>query len=334
MSHRSRPRHSAALIESDAEEERTIWTAIQSTLRVLCDVNAQAEEVAGQIMQLETALKEKEDETNQNPTVEQITKLEDLYREGVRLAEEEHRILKEEGIIDNVEVLMALRDAPVRSSLPPISKHSKASSRPKRKLGELAVEIPRRPASPLTPGISSRLKSASGNLTGRSASIPIKLEAGTTPTMPMSEHGKTDPNMIARLSVGSVIVYRLKPMKSGDPEGMLCKILSVRGEGARRFLKFQDTEGEGGKPGRIYDQRYSPQTHVIIPPPDVDIERLPHYAEGEFVLGIYPNSNCFYEAKVTEPSNGPTYNLIFEGETDGNIEIKVDRRFIIEMLKK
>ena len=55
------------------------------------------------------------------PKVTEIDELAALYREGVRLAEEEEKILKEEpnDVIKNIEILAALRSAsetePVRA---------------------------------------------------------------------------------------------------------------------------------------------------------------------------------------------------------------------------
>lgn len=161
-----------------------------------------------------------------------MSALEALYREGLKLSEEEQKILNEEpnDVIKNVGILTALRNAsesdPPRN--PPMAK-SRTQKRQKVEAAESVADSPGPSPSVLIP--SSRLKGSSV----RSASVPsvtakegkdvaIKSEDGV-------EGGKgTLLDRVAKLTVGAEVAY--KPSKEGD--WIQCTIISISGEGNKR----------------------------------------------------------------------------------------------------
>lgn len=171
----------------------------------------------------------------------QIAVLESLYRELLKLSEEEQKILNEEpnDVIKNVGILTALRTA---SESDPSRNAPMQKSRGINKRQKLAPDG--QPKSDLdgtadSPGPSpSVVISGSGRVKGssiRSASVvsatgkdakevSIKTEDGV-------EGGKgTLPENRAKLTVGAEVAY--KPSKEGD--WIQCTIISISGEGNKK----------------------------------------------------------------------------------------------------
>lgn len=171
------------------------------------------------------------------PTVAQMSALEALYREGLKLSEEEQKVLNEEpnDVIKNVGLLTALRTASESDSsrIPPhqkgrVTKRQRLEA-PQKADGDGAAESPG--PSPSVVISASRLKGSSV----RSASVAsvtakdgkeavIKTEDGV-------EGGKgTLPENRTKLTVGAEVAYL--PSKDGD--WIQCTIISVSGEGKKK----------------------------------------------------------------------------------------------------
>ncbi len=161
-----------------------------------------------------------------------MSALEALYREGLKLSEEEQKILDEEpnDVIKNVGILTALRNAsesdPPRN--PPIGK----SRNPKRSKGEPVEGAAESPGpSPSVIIQSSRLKGSSV----RSGSVPSVTGKDGKEAAIKSEDGVegakgTVSERVGKLAVGAEVAY--KPSKEGD--WIQCTIVSISGEGNKK----------------------------------------------------------------------------------------------------
>ncbi len=166
-----------------------------------------------------------------------MAQLEGHYREGLKLSEEEQKILNEEpnDVIKNVGILTALRNAsesdPSRNA--PMQK-ARVNKR-QRVLDGQKIDIDGTAESPgPSPSVvipASRLKASSvrsgsvASATGKEAKeATIKAEEG-------AEGAKgTSPEHRAKLTVGAEVAY--KPNKEGD--WIQCTIISISGEGNKK----------------------------------------------------------------------------------------------------
>jgi SAGA-associated factor 29 len=185
--------------------------------------------------------------------------LQALYRDGVKLAEQEQAILKDEpnSVIPNLGILTALRAASESDTTraAPVSSASFKSRNPKRKVDDTptnsATETPIQPSNPLstsvaTPGGHTRLKAT----TGRSTSVPsvAPKEAKEVPALKIEEPASTSavesvgtPSKItgieksgASLKVGTEVAFRNNKHRGLDGEFIQCTIISVVGDGVKK----------------------------------------------------------------------------------------------------
>ena len=165
------------------------------------------------------------------PSVQKLDDLEALYREGVKLSEEENKMLREEpaDLIRNVEILTALRRA--TESEPP---RNPAPSKP-RKLKAPKLDMDGAADSPgPSPSVStsaSRMK-ASSVRSGSVASIkdskeaPVKIEEG-------GSEGTKGPSAerAGRFFVGAEVAYKQAKMKD---EWIQCDIIAITEVGNKK----------------------------------------------------------------------------------------------------
>ena len=164
--------------------------------------------------------------------MQDIDELQELYREGVRLAEEEQRMLNEEpsDVIKNIGILAALRSAseaePVRPAPGPKQRN------PKRQKIDTdgASDSPSVPS----PGIPPAVNKLKGQNVMRSVSLPrqqpepaIKIEEGAEGTKgPAGEKA-------GKLVIGAEVAYKQTTPKE-DPQWIQCNIVKITGEGTKR----------------------------------------------------------------------------------------------------
>jgi SAGA-associated factor 29 len=187
--------------------------------------------------------------------------LQALYRDGVKLAEQEQAILKEEpnSVIPNLGIFTALRVASESdiTRTAPVSSAPFKSRNLKRKPEDTptnsAAETPIQSSNPLstsvaTPGgsIHARLKGASGRSTSVSAVIPKEPKEAPAlkteePIVSSAAESVGTPSRITgfeksgtSLKVGSEVAFRNNKHKGLDGEFIQCTILSVTGDGVKK----------------------------------------------------------------------------------------------------
>ncbi|KAH0562479.1 hypothetical protein GP486_002836, partial [Trichoglossum hirsutum] len=354
MAARNRPR---ALKDDDAHEERNMWNQILNDLKRCKNINSKAAEITAQIRDAEERAKNENGELS----LAELDALQALYRDGVKLAEQEQAILKDEPnrVIPNLGILTALRAASESdttraapaSSVPPKSRN------PKRKLDETpasnTMETPTQPSNPLstsvsTPGGHTRLKAT----TGRSGSVPsvAPKEAKDVPALKIEEPVSAStiesvgtPSKIAgieksgaSLKVGTEVAFRNNKHKGLDGEFIQCTVISVVGDGVKKRYEIQDPEpDDNGNPGQIY--KASAAYIIPIPPSSVNLASLPDFQKGKQVLARYPETTTFYKAEVMgmkKTATGYFCRLRFEGEEEKDREVEVERRYVLDVGSK
>ena len=178
--------------------------------------------------------------------------LQDLYREGVRLAEEEQKMLNEEpaDLIKNLGILAALRTAseqePARQTAPP--KRSKPKA-PKVELDGIADSpVP----SPSVASSASRLKgnsarsgSVASTRDGKEGSskqeVMVKIEevpsaAATAGPATGGAEGSKGPLTFpaGKLVVGAEVAYKQAKMKEDGSQWIQCIVISITDSNGRK----------------------------------------------------------------------------------------------------
>ncbi|KAL9103025.1 MAG: hypothetical protein Q9163_001884 [Psora crenata] len=320
MAARNRPRNGLVKDEaSDTHEERAMWNTIVNDLKKLRGIQIRAAEVAKQQVELEGKVAK-----SSAPSIQEIDELQELYREGVRLAEEEQRMLNEEpsDVIKNIGILTALRTASETDSvrLPPQAK----PRNPKRQ----KVETDGATDSPVpSPSMPPALNKVKGQGQIRSVSIPrqpdpiVKIEEGTEGSKgPAGERA-------GKFFIGAEVAYKQARPREDGSQWIQCNITNVTDKGNKKIYEVQDPEpDENGAPGQVYKTTAA----ALIAIPGVDTV-LVDFPVGKHVLARYPETTTFYRAEVTG-SKKDVYRLKFED--DQNQEMEVGRRFVLDVSSK
>ncbi|CAF9903282.1 MAG: SAGA HAT/Core module component [Heterodermia speciosa] len=332
MAARNRPRAGVTKDDSaDAHEERNMWNQIVADVKKLKQINAKAAEISTQIVDLEAAMARVDPETGKaiRPTMQQIDDLAQLYREGLRVAEEEQKILNEEpnDVIKNVGILQALRQA---SEIEPRNSQNPKSRNPKRQKLDTDGAADSPGPSPISVSTTNKLKTHSV----RSGSVPLvkDFKEPKEPVVKIEEgsEGSKGPagEKAGKFVVGAEVAYKQAKMKEDGSQWILCNIKSITDVGNKKRYEVQDPEpdSESGAPGQIY--KTSAAALLAIPSPETP---LPDYHIGKHVLACYPETTTFYRAEVTGMRKD-VCRLRFED--DQNQEMEVGRRYVLDFSNK
>ena len=170
------------------------------------------------------------------PTLKQIDDLQALYRENVKLAEEEQKILHEEphDVIKNVGILMALRSASEiepRNAPPP----KPPARNPKRHKVETDGAADSPGPSPSAPTPTVKVKNGSV----RSGSVPVlkEIKESKEPVVKTEEGSEGVKGPLAeragKFFIGAEVAYRLAKAKE-DPQWIQCSIINVDTAGGKK----------------------------------------------------------------------------------------------------
>lgn len=167
------------------------------------------------------------------PSVKDLEELAALYREGLKLSEEEQKILNEEpnDVIKNVGILTALRTA--SEIEPPRNPQASKSRNPKRQKLDMDGAADSPGPSPGVATSASRLKGSSV----RSGSVPstrdvkessVKIEEGSEGSKgPSAERA-------GKFFVGAEVAYKQAKMKEDGSQWIQCNIISITEVGNKK----------------------------------------------------------------------------------------------------
>lgn len=170
------------------------------------------------------------------PTLKQLDDLSQLYREGLRAAEEEQKILNEEpnDVIKNVGILQALRMA--SESEPPRLTQNPKPRNPKRQKLETDGAADSPGPSPSAPSTTNKLKTQSV----RSGSVPLlkEFKEAKEPVVKIEEgsEGSKGPagEKAGKFNVGDEVAYKQTKMKEDGSQWILCNIKSITDLGNKK----------------------------------------------------------------------------------------------------
>ncbi|KAB8237399.1 SAGA-associated factor 29 family protein [Aspergillus alliaceus] len=310
-----------------ANEETDMWNKILQDLRKAKEKNDKQKSLAEQI----STLNEKIGKEGGRPSLHEHNQLDSLYRQMLKLCEDERAILQDEpsDVIKNLGLLTALRQAS-EAEAPLNRAASLGKSRKKRNdMDGSATDSPG-PSGASLSDKASRIKggiqrgsSVSSNQARESREgrdVHIKVEEGAEGTK------GTLAERSGHLVIGAEVVFKHNKNKQGvEGEGIQCIIKGISGDGHKKRYDVQDPEpNENGEQGAVYRT-----TAVsLIPIPQIGTA-LPSFPVGKQVLARYPDTTTFYRAEVMG-SRKDAYRLKFEGEEDDK-EMEVDRRFVLDI---
>jgi SAGA-associated factor 29 len=263
-------------------------------------------------------------------------KLEELYRENLKLCEEVQHLIagasSDMNVLDSINILAGLREASsaeqASAAAAPLGQRDRTASsklsrsdRPKK--SEDGGDDSTAPSPRITLGQANRLSAK--DKSSRAGSIPatretsVKIEDGvesvaSMDSAPSFSKGDSMPPGAGRLTsrvtfkAGETVFYRHKD-KLLEGEGILCRVTAVIGEGKQRRYEIQDVDTDttastatGGKapavanPGATSSFRASISSLMQIPESN---ERLPDLPKGKQVFALYPETTTFYRGEVS-----------------------------------
>eukprot|EP00158_Paraphelidium_tribonemae_P002382 Partr_v1_DN25319_c0_g1_i9_m21891 len=123
--------------------------------------------------------------------------------------------------------------------------------------------------------------------------------------------GAASVDTVAKIAPGTSIAAKI--FKEGVPVWILATVLGFNAQ--KGAYDCEDAETDRDSPD--YKRRFSlqPSSTVTLP----DLKKPPRvYASGTYVLALYPDTSCFYKAKVVEcPSTSrDPYVVQFEEDDD------------------
>jgi len=275
MSARSRPR---ANHNQDADEERRLWKEIKDKAHEVDAMISRSNEIGHEILKWETqqaALLE----AGKPVEAASDRKLEELYRENLKLCEEVQHLIagasSDMNVLDSINILAGLREASsaeqaFAASAAPLGQRDRTASsklareRPKKSgsrgsnsaaVTEDGGDDSAAPSPRITLGQASRL--GAKDKSSRAGSIPatretsVKIEDGvesvasmdSAPSFSKGESlppGARSTNRVT-FKAGETVFYRHKD-KLLEGEGILCRVTAVIGEGKQRRYEIQDVD--------------------------------------------------------------------------------------------
>ncbi|PYH99659.1 hypothetical protein BO71DRAFT_342381 [Aspergillus ellipticus CBS 707.79] len=313
-----------------ANEETDMWNRILQDLRKAKEKNDKQKVLAEQI----SALNEKIGREGGKPSLSEHNQLDGLYRQMLKLCEDERAILQDEpsDVIKNLGLLTALRQASEAEATP---NRAAALSKSRKKRNDLDGSATDSPG-PSNSGLSEKVSRVKGSVQRstsvsstqvregrdiRESNVYVKIEEGG------SESTKgTVAERSGHLVMGAEVVFKHNKNKQGvEGEGIQCIIKGITGDGLKKRYDVQDPEpNENGEQGAVYKTTAA----SLIPIPRIGTT-LPSFSLGKQVLARYPDTTTFYRAEVMG-SKKDVYRLKFEGEEDDK-EMEVDRRFVLDI---
>ncbi|QIW95951.1 hypothetical protein AMS68_001469 [Peltaster fructicola] len=359
MSSRSRPR---ANHNQDADEERRLWKEIKERGSRVDEMVTRSNAIGNEILDVETQQAALLD-AGKLSDMSLNEKLENLYRENLKLCDEVQQILEgaagEANLLDSINILAGLREASVgeQAAAPVTTPRVVSGKRDRPKKGVTKVST----ATPVDDAIDELSAAPSPRVAGtrltkekssRAGSIPatreasVKIEDGaesiasSIDTIPAA--GKL--GLAARIAykTGDLVLYKHRD-RGSEGEGILCRVTAVIGEGKQRRYEIQDvdtdpssnpTPGPGGKalPVTASGSSFRASINSLMQIPESN-DKLLDLPKGKQVLALYPDTTTFYRGEVTAPwkakDGTDSVQVKFEGEQE-NIESQpVERKYVL-----
>ncbi|KAI0967136.1 hypothetical protein F4678DRAFT_465678 [Xylaria arbuscula] len=306
-------------------EELAAWKEIKDQLPGLIDMFNQSSANTSAIYEQDKLCAEKK--KNGTLTQDDLDKLDQLSRQGVRSNETTAQAFKEK--MEKIRVLRA------------IAKHNEETQElTTSRLGAQRKDpwdfnADDSPMPSPNPSVSRRMGGGGGGSSkgDRSDSVPPKPGDRSTPA---AKAGSAEPqpgsaaNAIRTKQIfakDDEVAFKPKPAGSEQTDWILGIVQEVRGEGKSRRYRVLDADFDENQNHHQKDFRTSASSMILIPREGTV---LPPLDEGKVVLALYPNTTTFYKAEVMSMEGSEKVNLKFEGEESSNTMQAVTRRHVVE----
>ncbi|KAI8630043.1 hypothetical protein F5Y19DRAFT_69627 [Xylariaceae sp. FL1651] len=305
---------------SEHGEEVAAWKEVKDKLGVIIETFNQSSANVSAIYEQDKRCAEKK--RNNSLLLEDLSKLDQLSRQGVKYNESALQAIQEQ--MEKLKVLRAVVKANEEAQ-----EASASRSAGQRAKDLYDFEGGDSPGPSPNPGGPRRI--GGGGKGDRSDSVPPKFQDRSTPA---AKAGSAEPqpgsaaNAIRTkqtFAKDDEVAFKPKPAGSEQTDWILGIVQEVRGEGKSRRYRVLDADFDENHHQK--DFRTSASSMILIPKEGTV---LPPLEEGKVVLALYPNTTTFYKAEVIGMDGSEKVNLKFEGEESSNTMQAVTRRHVVE----
>ncbi|RKF80737.1 putative saga complex component [Golovinomyces cichoracearum] len=318
------PRNGSRGAAPDALNPNELWQEVFGILKDIDKGEIKAAANRNSIIEGEERLAAKKD-AGKTISVAETDAHSALFREGVRLSEQQIAKLQDISFITKLELL---RDIRMSNELEAAAEASSAARGNMSRGPFIECDGPSD-----SPGPSSTdVRQSRKLVTSRNNSQPPKVTDDVKTTA--SEYNERLSRTKIVYTVGDKVAFRRKQqIKHSDGkfteeiEWIQGKVNKVIGEGKSRRYEVRDPyytpESNDGP------EFYKSSASQMVPIP-VEGSNLEVYEVGKRVLALYPDTSQFYRAEVKGTLNGGTHvQLLFEDELEGILRT-VERRFTLD----
>lgn len=237
--------------------------------------------------------------------------LDSLYREGVKLSDEE-KVHLGESMRNNLTLMIEMMRTKEQAAA---EKAARAGSR------TTGLDFDGPSDSPIPSPADNRQIKKIG--TSRTGSQPPNRPEGT----PSEANERTSKPKITYVQNEEVAFKRKTPGKPEEQDWILGKVVRVIGEGKSRRYEVEDPFPDTSTSTGPVIYKSSASQMVPIPAEGSPLE---DYELGKRVLALYPDTTTFYRAEVKAMLNGGAdVQLLFEDEAAGELKV-VTRRLVLD----
>ncbi|KAF4630546.1 hypothetical protein G7Y89_g7591 [Cudoniella acicularis] len=312
---------------NETGEEVAIWKDIRDEIAKVAVYEKRATELLAQMEAKEAKMKAMKD-LGKEPSPQEISELDDMYREQVRIADNQKALIGSEGasgLLQSLNILTAVQKS--NEEKEDMNGPRSTSTRDTHPRTTVDYDVSDSPAPPSGDPYKRNVKGVSGDR--RTSSQPPRNSAfevvvkSDSVSEPSERTGKPK------------IVYAIKDevafkRKNGDEHDWIQgEVTRIIGEGKSRRYEVKDPFPDAGTPPSETLHKSSASQMVPIPKKDVKLEP---YEIGKRVLALYPATSTFYRAEVKGIlDGGARVQLLFEGEESAEEPEKiVDRRMVLD----
>jgi SAGA-associated factor 29 len=251
------------------------------------------------------------------PSIEGIESLSTLYREQIRIADDQKARAQDEDLLSKISVLIGMikHNEETMDAQPPARVGSSRNS---------AMDFDGPSDSPIpSPAENKQVRKIGPS---RTSSQPPR-NSSDIPDIAVSEANErvSKPKIVYAKDEEVAFKRKVAGGKPDEQDWILGRVMRVIGEGKSRRYEVQDPFPDEGSVNPLF--KSSASQMVPIPPEGTALE---DYEVGKRVLALYPDTTTFYRAEVKAMlDGGARVQLLFEDEAAGALKI-VERRFVLD----
>ncbi|KAI1625948.1 SAGA-associated factor 29 [Exophiala viscosa] len=311
-----RPRGGRGLSGREGKEtdlENDLLSRAVESLRKAQSYNDQSKRIGQDIIALEEEIK-----ANGHSTPDNHRRLDALYRENLKCAENEKKVHDDEDIINNLAILATMKsndDLAPRNGQPKSRKHQRPTIE-----SDVVVESPGPSPGDGRLEMMKRVKGAAP----RSSSTASQNRAATVPKDDGIEpHKGVQAEKAGQLISGIEVFYKYPKDQQENEEGVGIHGIIKKVWQEKRPIQYDVRDPEDDASGKQTVRKATARDLVPIPQTNVATAQFPI---GATVYAKYPDTDTFYRARV-KSFQKTIYSLKFD---EDDKEMLVDVRFVLD----